>query len=278
MDCPPRVTLSWLSVWSLGGFYYAYRSGLEQAPKLVEDPALNDASKNASGTKNASYTPSPALWMLFGMAAVTVVPAAVFVADFNAGMKLISRVYPSYQNPDPFLARKTLIYSHFTFASNAILLGPLQLWDSFRKRFPDVHRALGLVYTLSIAASGLASVTYATKQAYGSDGGFAGQISFGAMAIAVLAYVGKGLLHLADDSPKGRLEHRKAMIRGYICFLGDGLLFRILAMYYLPLRQKLYGDGDGTAAWVTSIWLSWAAPLLCYEIWEGAVDAWKNWK
>ncbi|KAI9010184.1 hypothetical protein DFJ74DRAFT_711204 [Hyaloraphidium curvatum] len=184
-------------------------------------------------------------------------------------MALVSWIYPSHQDPAPFLARKERIYSHMVFASTAILIGPLQLWAGLRRSSVRLHRALGLVFSISAAASCAASVSYAAHQAYGNDGGFAGTVSFGFMALAVLCYVARGLIFLVDESARGKRGHGRAMIRAYLCFLGDGLFFRVLANYYLPLRTV----GNGYAAWTTSIWISWAMPLLLYEVAEAAWDA-----
>lgn len=290
-DCPPTVLLGWTAVIGAGAAYYAYLQQTDadearkQGPTRGTENGASTATSNGDGTTTKDslssstkrYSVTSMLYnaSLLGMAVATVIPTATFIASFPQGMKLISAIYPGYQNPEPYLARKERIYSHMLFASTAILAGPFQLSSDFRKKNPNLHRAAGIVYVLAQFASSVASVSYAAKQPYGNDSGFAAFVSFASMAAVSLSYTARGLFYLYAGS---LADHRKAMVRSYATFLGDGLFFRILAKYYLPMRQQWAADGHPYGAWVTSIWLSWAVPLMAVELWESGVAAWKAWR
>lgn len=284
MDCPPRVLLGYTALIASGFGYYAK---LRAERRAESDNAANATAKPSPGAPNGSLVPRWKLPpistnILIACSLVTIAPTLAFLADFQLGMRVISFVYPTFQNPAPFLARKERIYTHFLFASTAILIGPFQLWASFRHANPEAHKALGALFSAALGISCLASVSYAAKQSYGPDGGFAGFISFAMMAATAAGYTVKGLLCLSSDSNEAKREHGRAMTRAFLCFLGDGLLFRGLARVYIPLLNKWNGNGgepkDGFASWVTTIWFSWAIPLVSYEVGEGLWIAWKGWR
>lgn len=106
------------------------------------------------------------------------------------------------------------------------ILGPLQFWGAFRRRFGRTHRVTGRIFVTSgflMAGSGLAL----TWQFHTLSGDFTDMAR-----IVFSALLAVGLIHAVQCAIAGRTtEHRNWMIRCYAIGMGTAPL----AFIYMPL-------------------------------------------
>jgi hypothetical protein len=113
----------------------------------------------------------------------------------------------------------------------------------------------------------LASLAYASKQSYGSDGGKSGTFAFAVMAFATFATLLTSLYYICIQGD-AKL-HRKWSIRNFAVLFGNGVVFRLLANTYLVYMIRW--GADFYSAWCQMIYLSWLLPLFAaeqYLAWE----------
>jgi len=141
---------------------------------------------------------------------------------------------------------------HVTGGIVALLSGPVQLWLGLTDRSVRVHRRLGIVYIVSVAASSLAGYYLAFHTTFGS--------TFGA-GLAGLATAWIVTTGLAFAAIRRHLyeQHKEWMIRSYVvttAFVTFRLWFSLLGWL---------GVGTRAERGAIMAWSCWAVPLLITE-------------
>ena len=208
--------------------------------------------------------------------ALTLVPFAwifvpvlwLFLHGIERGMDHIDRVYPYPQARKPLHDHPVPIYIHMY--ANVMALG-LQISLLLYLHPPIIskvlHGRLAWTYTILVITGTLASIAYASKQSYGSDGGKSGAFAFAVMALATFGTLLTSLYYVCV---KGDVKlHREWSIRNFAVLFGNGVFFRLLANTYLV--HMIGWGADFYSAWCQMIYLSWLLPLFAaeqYLAWE----------
>lgn len=166
--------------------------------------------------------------------------------------------FHKYAPQDPnaygmFWSRRAWLWTHLAGGTLTALLGPLQFVARLRNAYPRAHRWTGRVYlsAMLVACAGAAGLIATTP------GGFALQAAFAATALAWLCTALPGYLAIRA----GRTQaHRRWMLRNYIVTLAP-MVFRLSIL--VPGVMAL---AHPAVLIPTLLWLSWAAPLLVYEL------------
>lgn len=206
----------------------------------------------ASSTANASRR---ATWAALWLVAVAVV------------LHFLWGSYHKYAAQDPaaygmFWSRRAWLWTHLAGGALTALLGPLQFVARLRNAYPRAHRWTGRVYlsAMLVACAGAAGLIATTP------GGFALQAAFAATALAWLCTALPGYLAIRA----GRTQaHRRWMLRNYIVTLAP-TVFRLSIQ--VPGVMAL---AHPAVLIPTLLWLSWAAPLLVFEL-ASAVTRWAH--
>lgn len=151
-----------------------------------------------------------------------------------------------------FDAHRVLIVTHAVGASVALLLGPFQFLDRWRRQSPRVHRAIGYLYLgLGVGVGGVAGLLMAPF----SFGGLVSHLGFGALACLWL-FTGA----MALVSAKGRRfeAHRLWMTRNF------GLTFAAVTLrIYIP--ASVVAGLPFETCYPVIAWLCWVPNLVAVE-------------
>lgn len=150
---------------------------------------------------------------------------------------------------------KWIIMGHVLGGMLALLIGPLQLWAAFRKRYRRAHRVLGRVYVSSTTLGAVCALILATTTAPRVNWPYA-------LSLHMLAsvWLGCGLVAWRTAVQKRFKQHEEWAARSYIAtvaFVAQALSLE------LPFVARL-GSFAETAA--TLIWFSWTVPMAAYEL------------
>ncbi len=152
------------------------------------------------------------------------------------------------QQRDVYVDRQTVLGLHIGGAIVALVLMPLQLAKSLRRRLPRVHRALGVLYVVGVLVGGLAGLALATT----AHGGVVAGLGFTGLALAWLATTAAAVQAIARGDIPG---HRRWMIRS-------------ASLTFAAVTLRLYlGVASATGlpfdpSYVTIAWLCWVPNLL----------------
>jgi uncharacterized membrane protein len=148
---------------------------------------------------------------------------------------------------------------HLVGGATALVCGALQFNTRLRQRHRKVHRVLGRIYVLAIAASGMAALDLATH----STGGMPTHLGFGGLATL---WLGTTLMAFWHIRHRRIAQHQAWMIRSYALTLA-AVTLRI----YIPLSQ-IFGLPFGPS-YIAISWLCWVPNLLVAEWWIRARNA-----
>jgi pimeloyl-ACP methyl ester carboxylesterase len=191
----------------------------------------------------------------------------LFLHGIERGMDHIDRVYPYPQARKPLHDHPALIYIHMY--ANIMALGlQISLLHFHPPTISKVlHGGLAWTYTILVTTGTLASIAYASKQSYGSDGGKSGTFAFGVMALATFGTLATSLYYVYIQ--RDVKLHREWSLRNFAVLFGNGIVFRLLANTYLVYMIRWGADFYST--WCQMIYLSWLLPLFAteqYLAWE----------
>ena len=157
------------------------------------------------------------------------------------------------------------LFVHAFSGGIALLLGPFQFLDGFRKRRPVVHRWMGRLYLVSILIGGL----WAFVIAPGMISGLVGEV--GLLSLAVL-WLWTGWSAYSSIRKGDIKSHREWMIRSFALTFAAATLrlwLGTLIATQLPFLQTKYG-GDFDALFVEAyrvvMWLCWVPNLIVAEM------------
>ena len=156
------------------------------------------------------------------------------------------------------------LFVHAFSGGLALLIGPFQFLDGFRKRRPALHRWMGRIYLIAILIGGLSAFLIAP----GMISGLVGEI--GLMSLAVL-WLWTGTMAYRSIRAGNIKSHREWMIRSYALTFAAATLrlwLGILIGTQVPFLATKYG-GDFDALFVEAyrvvMWLCWVPNLIIAE-------------
>lgn len=190
---------------------------------------------------------------IFVVGWVAVAITAILVAVVSSRYFLISFDLAA---PPELLAvvaqRKFVFFLHIGCGIVALALGAWNFVEASRRRFINLHRWIGRIYLICVLVSGIAGLALATT----AQGGIAGQIGFGMLAVLWLS---TGALAYYRIRNYDILLHRQWMIRNY------ALTFAAVTLrIWIPLLIGSAGY-DFQEAYAAIAWISWVPNLLVAE-------------
>lgn len=141
---------------------------------------------------------------------------------------------------------------HITGGPLALLLAPVQLSGTLRRRFPKLHRWSGYLYGLSILAAGSASLAMLPH----FRGAPSSAIGFGLLAMLWMGFTAVGIRHAIAG---GHEAHRRFMLRS-VALTFAAVTLRIMM---IPL---IANGWTSTETYLVTAWASWTINLAFVEL------------
>jgi len=157
---------------------------------------------------------------------------------------------------DTFWNKQFWFVFHLATAISPLLLGPIQFWVWFRKRYVRWHRALGKVYIYGSLLGGLSALYLGFTQPY--------QGSIIPVIILALLWLFCTSAAWVTILRKNVEAHRLFMIRSYVLAL-TFISLRILSDLVEHLNMLFFIDHPDVKD-TTYEWMSWVLPLLVTEL------------
>ncbi|TVR47921.1 MAG: DUF2306 domain-containing protein [Puniceicoccaceae bacterium] len=152
-----------------------------------------------------------------------------------------------------FRAAPVPAWCHAGGGALAILIGPFQFLDRLRGWWPGLHRFLGRVYLLAVAASATGGLYFMPA----SEIGWASGSAFGLLAVFWLATGTAALVTIRA----GRVQaHRRWMLRNYALTYSATSLRLLLGLF-------MAAGLAFPSAYVLAAWLCWLLNWMVVEIW-----------
>ncbi len=157
------------------------------------------------------------------------------------------------------------LFVHAFSGGVALILGPFQFLDGFRKRRQNLHRWMGRIYLLGILLGGLSAFIIAP----GMISGLVGE--FGLISLAIL-WLWTGAMAYRSIRNGDVESHREWMIRNFALTFAAATLrlwLGTLIATQLPFLQTKYaGDFDAlfVEAYRVVMWLCWVPNLIIAEM------------
>lgn len=189
-------------------------------------------------------------WVAFGLLAIAIgfYPLIYLFVGSEVGL-LASKSEALLAN----LAWKTAFYGHISFGGLALLSGWTQFSRTMRKKYLPWHRRLGMVYLVSVLASGSCGV-YLSFFATG------GWVSGTGFFLLGLCWVSFTLLAYVAVQKRDFSGHGAWMVYSYAaCFAA------VTLRLWLPLLTLLFGDF--LPAYKLVAWLCWVPNLIFAFYW-----------
>jgi uncharacterized membrane protein YozB (DUF420 family) len=169
--------------------------------------------------------------------------------------------------PPDVQAYYPLLVAHVVFASIAMLSACLQIWTSFRRRYPAAHRAIGRLYVFGgVLPAGLAGL------AIGSVSPFGPTLRASNVLLAVL-WLACTTMGFRMGQRRRLAEHRRWMTRSFaltMSIITNRLWAVIFTIVLVPQLSTTFGGNERlmvqTIAGLSG-WLGWVLPLLVAEWW-----------
>ncbi|XID92260.1 DUF2306 domain-containing protein [Paenibacillaceae bacterium WGS1546] len=147
-----------------------------------------------------------------------------------------------------------MLYLHIATGIIALAIGWIQFIESFRKKYMNLHRVIGKIYSGCVLVSGIFGIFVAFK----ATGGWISTAAFLLLSSAWLYTMIKGMRSIVVE--RDPQSHRRWMFRNY------ALTFAAVTLrIYLPLSMLLFGFDDFNVYYRAISWLSWVPNLLFAE-------------
>ncbi len=176
-----------------------------------------------------------------------------------AGKFIINDALPYFGFNKEVLGRwwnyKWSLIGHISGGLLALVIGPFQFWKAFRNNYLTTHRWLGKIYLMAIVVATVSSTYLAWTSALKIHWTWA--VALQALAFAWIVTASMAYISVRR---KRIQQHKDWMIRSYVVTFGF-VTFRFLDG--LPFVENL---GDFIETGPTTIWVSFAIPLLIAEI------------
>lgn len=165
-------------------------------------------------------------------------------------------LYGEFRSGDPFAAQFAVsgwdVPTHFFAAGLALLLVPLQLGASIRRRLPRLHRLGGWLYVAAVAigaGSGLSLAEHA-------QGGLASRSAFTTLSLLWPLVTAIGIRHaIAGDTA----AHRRWMCRS-VALTTAAITLRLMLATGVVLQWPFM------PVYIAAAWLSWPVNLAVCEL------------
>ncbi|WNJ18191.1 DUF2306 domain-containing protein [Pontibacter sp. G13] len=139
-------------------------------------------------------------------------------------------------------------YVHISLGGLALLVGWTQFHEGFRTKRLQLHRKIGLVYGLSVALSGIASLYIG----WFATGGWVSQVGFMALGLVWLFTTAKAWMAIREREIR---QHQVWMTYSYAA-CSAAVTLRLWMPILIPLM------GEFIPAYRIIAWLSWVPNLL----------------
>ena len=180
-------------------------------------------------------------------------------------VRFLWMTYGKYEHVDAaaygmFWSRRDWLWVHLAGGTVGMLLGFTQFLTRLRVRHPVVHRWTGRIYLLAM----LVACIGATGLIATSPAGLGIRVAFAATGLAWLVAALMGFVAIR----RKRIQaHRRWMVRAYIVNFAP-ILFRTLIL--VPGVMTL---ASPVLMIPTLLWLSWAAPIILFDLGSIALRA-----
>lgn len=156
---------------------------------------------------------------------------------------------------DRFWVIKWWVFGHVAGGSVALMVGPFQFWSSFRNKYLQIHRKLGMVYLVSIGIAVICSFKMAATTAL--DISWQWALSLTILGVIWILTTGMAYRYILK---KNIIQHKEWMIRSYVVTFAF-VAFRILLGLGIGTGLGEFEEVAPTAAWA-----SWSIPLVITEM------------
>jgi hypothetical protein len=142
--------------------------------------------------------------------------------------------------------------THFYASGVALLLIPLQLSQTIRRRFLNLHRMIGLVYALAVLSGGLAGLV----MAFNATGGLVAKAGFTCLAVLWLSTTSLAIWYAINRD----IRRHKIWIYRSMALTSGAITLRIFLGVGLGVFQLPF-----LTVYVPTSWLSWMLNLAICE-------------
>jgi len=212
---------------------------------------------------------SPRSWAVAPLAAVTFAFVAFALPPYLTLDPTRSRIPP----PAGLAFYYPTLVAHVIFGSVAILTCAVQVWPWFRRRYPDVHRAIGRVYVFAgVLPAGVTGLIIGAVSPFGPT------IRASNVLLAII-WLFVTISGLRAGRQRRFAEHRRWMIRSFVLTMSIVTNRVWAAIWFLALAPQLPTTFAGNEALMIqtiaglSGWLGWTIPLVAAEWWLDRDDA-----
>ncbi|TXK76014.1 DUF2306 domain-containing protein [Paenibacillus sp. N3.4] len=151
-----------------------------------------------------------------------------------------------------------VLWGHAVSAGVALVIGWLQFVKRLHHQAPNIHRAIGYVYSAMIIIAGLTGIYLA----FFANGGWFAQVGFGTLSVLWLYTLFRGLKSIIVE--RDPTEHSRWMKRNYALTCA-AITLRI----YIGLAGAFLGLPDTNDTFFVIAWMAWVPNLLIAELMIG---------
>lgn len=148
-----------------------------------------------------------------------------------------------------------LLWTHAASSGVALTIGWLQFVRRLRLRKPNVHRAIGYVYSAMLTVGAITGF----YMAYYADGGISGKLGFATLSALWLYTLYRSLKSIIVD--RDASAHGRWMTRNYALTCAA-----IMLRLYTGIGAAAFGLEDTNVTFVVIGWLCWV-PNLVFAQW-----------
>ncbi len=165
--------------------------------------------------------------------------------------KYVAHYYLNYgpKEFDIFWPKRWALVAHMSSGTVALVIGPFQFWTGLKARLPRIHRWMGRIYLVAVAAGSAAglymALTTSGGWAYGSG-----------LVMLALAWASCGAVAYAAILRSAVALHRRWMVRTYVVTFAF-VIFRLVSDWLPTSQLKPASDLA-----IADAWGCWAVPLL----------------
>jgi uncharacterized membrane protein YozB (DUF420 family) len=203
---------------------------------------------------------------IFPLAALVVIFLAFELPPYLSFDPARSRVP---QPPALGVAHFWILVPHVLFGSVALSTAVVQIWPSFRRRFPVAHRRIGRVYVFGgVLPAGLGGLTVGTFTPYGP-------VTRASDTLLALLWLSCTFTGWRMARLRRYVDHRRWMIRSFTLtasIISNRIWGAILVIALAPQIDTTFHGDEGLFTWTVSsfaAWMGWTIPLIVCEWWLG---------
>ena len=150
------------------------------------------------------------------------------------------------------------IMLHVAGGTIALVIGPLQFFNSIRRKYTSFHRTVGKTYLLCVLISGVSAVYLAISDNLIRQGDF--MFGTGVLGMALSWFITSGMAFWSIIN-RNINQHKEWMIRSYV-LTSNFIIFRLIFYGLLGMESFPFKDEVGGF----TAWASWSVPLLITEM------------